>query len=87
MFKTEKEFAQYVSGISGTAFLVGGAVRDEILGRPVKDRDYVIVGVDQEQLNRWNSVGNQFPVYLVEIGGETCQEGTEKWDRPLWIRS
>ena len=31
-------------------YTVGGAVRDALLGLPVKDRDYVVVGADPEQL-------------------------------------
>ena len=31
-------------------YLVGGAVRDKLLGLPVKDRDWVVVGATPEQL-------------------------------------
>ena len=40
-------------------FLVGGAVRDELLGRPVTERDYVVVGATPEALCRgvtWDGV-------------------------------
>ncbi len=33
-------------------FQVGGAVRDELLGLPVKDRDYVVVGATPEDMVR-----------------------------------
>jgi len=45
---------------------VGGAVRDELLGLPVKDRDWVVVGATpQEMLDRgYTPVGRDFPVFL-----------------------
>jgi tRNA nucleotidyltransferase (CCA-adding enzyme) len=44
----------------------GGAVRDELLGLPVKDRDYVVVGATPESLVRlgYKPVGRDFPVFL-----------------------
>jgi tRNA nucleotidyltransferase (CCA-adding enzyme) len=45
---------------------VGGAVRDELLGLPVKDRDYVVVGATPEDMTRlgFRPVGKDFPVFL-----------------------
>lgn len=47
-------------------YLVGGAVRDALLGRPVEDRDWVVVGADaQTMLDRgFKPVGKDFPVFL-----------------------
>jgi len=47
-------------------YLVGGAVRDKLLGRPVADRDYVVVGAEPEELSRlgFRPVGRDFPVFL-----------------------
>lgn len=47
-------------------YLVGGAVRDLMLGMPIKDRDYVVVGATPEQLlaQGYVAVGNDFPVFL-----------------------
>jgi tRNA nucleotidyltransferase (CCA-adding enzyme) len=47
-------------------YLVGGAVRDELLGLPVKDRDWVVVGATSaEMLDRgFLQVGRDFPVFL-----------------------
>ncbi len=49
-----------------TAYLVGGAVRDKLLGLPVEDKDWVVVGcTPQEMLDRgFIEVGHDFPVYL-----------------------
>ena len=47
-------------------YAVGGAVRDELLGLPVKDRDYVVVGARPEDMTRlgYKPVGKDFPVFL-----------------------
>lgn len=47
-------------------YLVGGAVRDKLLGRPIKERDWVVVGATpQEMLQRgFKKVGRDFPVFL-----------------------
>ncbi len=48
------------------AYVVGGAVRDELLGLPVQDRDYVVVGATAEEMVRagFKPVGKDFPVFL-----------------------
>ncbi|HEX9474602.1 MAG TPA: multifunctional CCA tRNA nucleotidyl transferase/2'3'-cyclic phosphodiesterase/2'nucleotidase/phosphatase [Steroidobacteraceae bacterium] len=47
-------------------YLVGGAVRDELLGRAVGERDWVVVGATPAELERagYRAVGQDFPVYL-----------------------
>ncbi|MBL8398635.1 MAG: multifunctional CCA addition/repair protein [Candidatus Accumulibacter sp.] len=47
-------------------FAVGGAVRDELLGLPVQDRDYVVVGATPDELlaRGFKPVGKDFPVFL-----------------------
>ncbi len=48
------------------SYLVGGAVRDKLLGIPVKDRDWVVVGATPEQMQTegYTTVGSDFPVFL-----------------------
>ena len=48
------------------SFLVGGAVRDKLLGLEVKDRDWVVVGSTPEQMIQlgFKAVGADFPVFL-----------------------
>ena len=47
-------------------YLVGGAVRDALLGRAVKEKDYVVVGGSAEELlaDGYRAVGRDFPVFL-----------------------
>ena len=47
-------------------YAVGGAVRDRLLGRPVADQDYVVVGSSAEQMQQlgYRPVGRDFPVFL-----------------------
>ena len=47
-------------------YLVGGAVRDNLLQRPIKDRDYVVVGASANELVAlgYIPVGKDFPVFL-----------------------
>jgi tRNA nucleotidyltransferase (CCA-adding enzyme) len=47
-------------------YLVGGAVRDRLLGRPVQDRDHVVVGATMQDMVAlgYTPVGRDFPVFL-----------------------
>ena len=47
-------------------YLVGGAVRDQLLGLPISDRDYVVVGTTPEAMlaQGFQQVGKDFPVFL-----------------------
>lgn len=53
-------------------YLVGGAVRDELLGLPVRERDWVVVGARPEELlaQGYKPVGKDFPVFLHPQSGE-----------------
>ena len=48
------------------SYLVGGAVRDGLLGLPVKDKDWVVVGATPQQMldAGYQQVGRDFPVFL-----------------------
>ena len=62
-------------------YLVGGAVRDSLLGLPISERDWVVVGASPEQLLAlgYRSVGHDFPVFLhPETQEEYALARTEK---------
>jgi len=62
-------------------FVVGGAVRDRLLGQPVHDRDWVAVGATPEQLLAlgYRPVGKDFPVFLhPDTGEEVALARTER---------
>lgn len=54
------------------AFVVGGAVRDELLGLPVQDHDWVVVGATPDDMlaRGFKPVGKDFPVFLHPQTGE-----------------
>ena len=53
-------------------YMVGGAVRDALLGLPVKDHDWVVVGASPEEMlaDGFKPVGKDFPVFLHPRTGE-----------------
>ena len=53
-------------------YLVGGAVRDALLGLPAGDNDHVVVGASTQQMldAGYRQVGRDFPVFLHPHGGE-----------------
>ena len=62
-------------------FLVGGAVRDQVLKRENSDRDYVVVGANEEQMleRGFKKIGKSFPVFLhPDTGEEYALARTEK---------
>jgi tRNA nucleotidyltransferase (CCA-adding enzyme) len=66
-------------------YLVGGAVRDRLLGRPVNERDYVVVGATAEEMLRrgFQRVGKDFPVFLhPETKDEYALARTERKTAP-----
>ena len=66
-------------------YLVGGAVRDELLQRPVVERDWVVIGsTPQEMLDQgYQQVGKDFPVFLhPESNEEYALARTERKTAP-----
>ncbi len=55
-----------------TVYLVGGAVRDRLLGLQIKDKDWVVTGSSPEQMINlgFRSVGKDFPVFLHPTSAE-----------------
>ncbi|WP_077730972.1 multifunctional CCA addition/repair protein [Methylocaldum sp. 14B] len=66
-------------------YLVGGAVRDSLLGRPVEERDWVVVGETPESMiaRGFKPVGKDFPVFLhPETRDEYALARTERKTAP-----
>ncbi|WP_173238570.1 multifunctional CCA addition/repair protein [Legionella antarctica] len=66
-------------------YLVGGAVRDQLLGIPVHERDWVVVGSTPQQLlnKKFRQVGRDFPVFLhPETNEEYALARTERKSAP-----
>ncbi len=66
-------------------YLVGGAVRDQLLNFPVKERDWVVVGATPEQMlaKGFKAVGKDFPVFLhPETHDEYALARTERKTAP-----
>jgi len=67
------------------SYLVGGAVRDRLLGLNGSDRDYVVVGATPEQMAAagYRPVGKDFPVFLhPQTGEEYALARTERKTAP-----
>ena len=66
-------------------YLVGGAVRDEMLGIPVRERDWCVVGATRDEMLKrgFRQVGKDFPVFLhPETGEEYALARTERKTAP-----
>lgn len=53
-------------------YAVGGSIRDQLLGRPVKDKDFVVIGATPKEMIDlgFTQVGSDFPVFLDAQGQE-----------------
>ncbi len=51
-------------------YLVGGAVRDALMGIPQKEKDYVAVGYSVEDFSHLKSIGKDFPIFIQDDGSE-----------------
>ena len=66
-------------------YLVGGAIRDELLGLPVRERDWCVVGATPDEMADlgYRQVGKDFPVFLhPETGEEYALARTERKTAP-----
>lgn len=65
-----KEIAETIKQNSGTLYLVGGAIRDELIGKEVYDKDYCVTGISKEKFielfPKAKILGKSFEVF--EIG-------------------
>lgn len=59
-------------------YLVGGAVRDRLMGCEICDKDYVAVGFCADDFKSLISVGKDFPVFITENGDELALARVER---------
>ncbi len=75
------EIAKKIEQAGGRLYLVGGALRDKIMGNTVKDEDYCVVGIEQDVFEKLfpkaNIRGKDFAVYDIE-GKEFALARTER---------
>ncbi|PFK99952.1 tRNA nucleotidyltransferase [Priestia megaterium] len=66
-------------------YLVGGAVRDSLMGKIAKDNDYCVTGISQETFESLFPTaelqGKDFPVYRMDIDGEYCEVALARTER------
>ena len=76
-----KKIARIIEQNSGRLYLVGGAVRDSLLNRPIYDEDYCVVGIEKEKFielfSEAKSRGKSFEVFDM-YGKEFALARTEK---------
>jgi len=75
-----KKLVEMVKKWNGKIYLVGGAVRDEIMGYESKDMDYVVTGIERNKLkeellktlpgSKVNEAGANFGIVIVNIGDD-----------------
>jgi len=59
-------------------YLVGGAVRDKLMGIPINDKDYVAVGYSENEFSHLQKVGKDFPVFLLPDSSEIALARVER---------
>lgn len=76
-----EEIAEKICQAGGRLYLVGGALRDEILKREVKDRDYCVVGISESKFTNLfpeaKVLGKEFQVFQIN-GDEFALARIEK---------
>lgn len=84
---TELDFAKKIHELGGTAYLVGGAVRDKFRGVEAHDRDYCVTGIDEnifaDAFPHAAKFGKSFPVYSVEIDDDFCEVAFARTERKV----
>ena len=78
----QKQLEDYVRSLGLDAYLVGGAVRDELLGLDSKDADFLVLGVDHEELRALLEPHGR--VEDLEVAGQRV--GLRLWPRDKQIR-
>ncbi|BCT30324.1 HD domain-containing protein [Bacillus velezensis] len=82
-----QHFVNTLSSNRAKAYLVGGAVRDMLMGEVPKDRDYCVTGISQELFESLfpsaKLQGKDFPVYRMAIDGEISEVALARKERKV----
>ena len=84
---TEQEFGEKAAQAGGRAYIVGGWVRDYLMGGHPHDKDYVVTGFNSETFQQvfpesWQ-VGRSFPVFIVNIDNEHREVAMARRERKI----
>lgn len=79
--KPAAELQATIEAAGGELFIVGGAVRDEALEKEAADIDFLVTGVEVADMPFDKVAGSDFPVFLVEVDGETCEVALARTER------
>ena len=84
---TEKEFATKIFNAGGRAYLVGGAVRDQLRGVIPHDKDYCVTKLDANDFEKIfpnaDKFGKSFPVFSLSIDGRNCEVALARTERKV----
>lgn len=82
---TEAELIRWTKEHHGEIYLVGGAVRDQILGKMPSDKDYVITGISLDDINFPKIAGRDFPVFLVNLDGAMVEVALARSEKKVGV--
>ncbi len=81
----EKDFCKKILEMGGHCYIVGGWVRDRVIGVTPKDKDYVVCGLTEESFRNsfkdCQQVGKSFPVFQIPLEGEYCEVALARKER------
>ncbi len=81
----EIKFAKKIKEAGGEVYLVGGCVRDRLLGKKPNDKDYLLCGIAESDFTKMFphaiKVGKSFPVYLMYVGQKRCETAFARTER------
>ena len=81
----ERDFIKTINEIDGKAYIVGGWVRDKVMGREPHDKDYAVCGITEtsffEKFPKAKKVGSSFPVFLLLIDGVQSEVAFARTER------
>jgi tRNA nucleotidyltransferase (CCA-adding enzyme) len=79
---TELELMQ---SLNGKLYRVGGCVRDMLLGKKPSDVDYVLTGVNIEDITFPKIAGKDFPVFLVKLDGAMVEIAMARSEKKVGV--